>query len=98
MDTNAPKKIENPDFYVQKLNYVHENPVLPPRPVQAPVPRWCCRGDRCKCTEPDPHSAQQGLERVQVVALHDEVAIVGGTRRSVPASAPAGVAALPGGA
>jgi REP element-mobilizing transposase RayT len=27
MDTNAPKKIENPDFYVQKLNYVHENPV-----------------------------------------------------------------------
>ncbi len=27
MDTNAPKKIENPAFYVQKLNYVHENPV-----------------------------------------------------------------------
>ena len=27
MDTNAPKKIENPDFYVQKLNYIHENPV-----------------------------------------------------------------------
>jgi REP element-mobilizing transposase RayT len=27
METNAPKKIENPDFYVQKLNYVHENPV-----------------------------------------------------------------------
>jgi REP element-mobilizing transposase RayT len=25
--TNAPKKIENPAFYVQKLNYVHENPV-----------------------------------------------------------------------
>jgi REP element-mobilizing transposase RayT len=27
MDTNAPKKIENPDFYRQKLNYIHENPV-----------------------------------------------------------------------
>ena len=27
MDTNAPKKIENPDFYLQKLNYIHENPV-----------------------------------------------------------------------
>jgi len=27
MDTNAPKKIENPPFYVQKLKYVHENPV-----------------------------------------------------------------------
>ena len=27
MDTTAPKKIENPHFYVQKLNYVHENPV-----------------------------------------------------------------------
>jgi putative transposase len=26
-DTNAPKKIENPDFYRQKLNYIHENPV-----------------------------------------------------------------------
>lgn len=26
MDTNAPKKIENPPFYVQKLKYVHENP------------------------------------------------------------------------
>jgi putative transposase len=26
-DTNAPKKIENPAFYLQKLNYVHENPV-----------------------------------------------------------------------
>jgi REP element-mobilizing transposase RayT len=25
--TNAPKKIENPAFYVQKLNYIHENPV-----------------------------------------------------------------------
>jgi putative transposase len=27
MDTNAQKKIENPDFYLQKLNYIHENPV-----------------------------------------------------------------------
>lgn len=27
MDTNAPKKIENPAFYVQKLKYVHESPV-----------------------------------------------------------------------
>jgi putative transposase len=27
MDTNAPKKIENPGFYRQKLNYIHENPV-----------------------------------------------------------------------
>ena len=27
MNTNAPKKIENPNFYVQKLNYMHENPV-----------------------------------------------------------------------
>lgn len=27
MDTNAPKKIENPEFYLQKLNYIHENPV-----------------------------------------------------------------------
>lgn len=27
MDANAPKKIENSAFYVQKLNYVHENPV-----------------------------------------------------------------------
>lgn len=26
-DTNAPKKIENPAFYLQKLNYIHENPV-----------------------------------------------------------------------
>jgi len=26
-DTNAPKKIENPVFYLQKLNYLHENPV-----------------------------------------------------------------------
>lgn len=26
-DTNAPKKIENPAFYLQKLNYLHENPV-----------------------------------------------------------------------
>ncbi|MBE0437967.1 MAG: transposase [Methylomicrobium sp.] len=26
-DTNAPKKIENPGFYLQKLNYIHENPV-----------------------------------------------------------------------
>ena len=25
--TNAPKKIENPGFYRQKLNYIHENPV-----------------------------------------------------------------------
>ncbi len=27
MDTNAPKKTENPEFYRQKLNYIHENPV-----------------------------------------------------------------------
>ncbi|MFZ4698461.1 MAG: REP-associated tyrosine transposase [Candidatus Methylumidiphilus sp.] len=27
IDTNAPKKIENLDFYRQKLNYIHENPV-----------------------------------------------------------------------
>jgi putative transposase len=27
MDTNAPKKIENPDFYLQKLNYIHGNPI-----------------------------------------------------------------------
>ena len=27
MDGNAPKKIENPGFYLQKLNYIHENPV-----------------------------------------------------------------------
>ena len=27
METNAPKKIENPAFYLQKLNYIHENPV-----------------------------------------------------------------------
>ncbi len=26
-ETNAPKKIENPAFYLQKLNYLHENPV-----------------------------------------------------------------------
>jgi putative transposase len=26
-ETNAPKKIENPAFYRQKLNYIHENPV-----------------------------------------------------------------------
>jgi len=26
-DTNAPKKIENSAFYLQKLNYLHENPV-----------------------------------------------------------------------
>lgn len=26
-NTNAPKKIENPAFYRQKLNYIHENPV-----------------------------------------------------------------------
>ena len=25
--TNAPKKIEPQDFYLQKLNYIHENPV-----------------------------------------------------------------------
>ena len=24
METNAPKKIENPAFYLQKLNYIHE--------------------------------------------------------------------------
>jgi putative transposase len=27
METNAPKKIENPAFYRQKLNYIHENPI-----------------------------------------------------------------------
>jgi putative transposase len=27
METNAPKKIENPAFYLQKLNYIHGNPV-----------------------------------------------------------------------
>ena len=27
METNAPKKIENPAFYHQKLNYIHQNPV-----------------------------------------------------------------------
>lgn len=27
MNTNAPKKIENLDFYRQKLNYIHENQV-----------------------------------------------------------------------
>ena len=27
METNAPKKIENPAFYLQKPNYIHENPV-----------------------------------------------------------------------
>ncbi|MEQ1638319.1 MAG: hypothetical protein ABL903_16690 [Methylococcales bacterium] len=27
METNAPKKIENHAFYLQKLNYIHENPV-----------------------------------------------------------------------
>ncbi len=27
MDGNAPKKIENYGFYLQKLNYIHENPV-----------------------------------------------------------------------
>ena len=26
-DGNAPKKIESPGFYLQKLNYIHENPV-----------------------------------------------------------------------
>jgi putative transposase len=26
-ETNAPKKIENHGFYLQKLNYIHENPV-----------------------------------------------------------------------
>jgi REP element-mobilizing transposase RayT len=26
-NTNAPKKIESPGFYRQKLNYIHENPV-----------------------------------------------------------------------
>jgi len=26
-NTNAPKKIENPKFYRQKLNYIHQNPV-----------------------------------------------------------------------
>jgi len=27
METNTPKKIEKPAFYLQKLNYIHENPV-----------------------------------------------------------------------
>jgi len=27
MEGNAPKKVENHGFYVQKLNYIHENPV-----------------------------------------------------------------------
>jgi putative transposase len=27
METNTRKKIENPDCYQQKLNYIHENPV-----------------------------------------------------------------------
>ncbi len=27
MDDNAPKKVENHGFYLQKLNYIHENPV-----------------------------------------------------------------------
>lgn len=27
MDGNASKKVENQDFYLQKLNYIHENPV-----------------------------------------------------------------------
>ncbi|MDP3876376.1 MAG: hypothetical protein Q8Q50_05285 [Methylobacter sp.] len=27
METNAPKKVENLAFYLQKLNYIHENPV-----------------------------------------------------------------------
>lgn len=27
MHGNAPKKIENPDFYCQKLNYIQQNPV-----------------------------------------------------------------------
>lgn len=26
-NTNAPKKIEHPNFYRQKLNYIHDNPV-----------------------------------------------------------------------
>ena len=26
-NTNAPKKIENPNFYRQKLNYIHQNPL-----------------------------------------------------------------------
>ncbi len=26
-NTNAPKKIETPDFYQQELNYIHQNPV-----------------------------------------------------------------------
>jgi len=26
-NANAPKKIENPSFYLQKLKYIHENPV-----------------------------------------------------------------------
>lgn len=26
-NTNAPKKIENPNFYRQKLNYIHANPI-----------------------------------------------------------------------
>jgi putative transposase len=27
METNTPKQIENPAFYRQKLNYIHENPL-----------------------------------------------------------------------
>ena len=27
MDTNSPKKVENPGFYLQKLIYIHENPI-----------------------------------------------------------------------
>lgn len=27
MDTNAPKRVENRDFYLPKLNYIHKNPV-----------------------------------------------------------------------
>ena len=26
-NTNSPKKIENPTFYRQKLNYIHQNPI-----------------------------------------------------------------------
>lgn len=26
-NTNAPKKIENPNFYRQKLNFIHQNPL-----------------------------------------------------------------------
>ena len=26
-NTNAPKKIENPHFYQQKLSYIHQNPL-----------------------------------------------------------------------